>query len=61
MVVLHAQLDKAKDELIARLKADGVEYEQRMDELEKVEWPKPDRDFIEGAFDVFLKPRKTKQ
>jgi len=26
---------------VAALKAQGVEYEQRMEELEKLEWPKP--------------------
>ncbi|MFQ5558709.1 MAG: DUF3516 domain-containing protein, partial [Acidimicrobiales bacterium] len=54
-VILHAQLDKARDELITRLKADGVEYEQRMDELEKLTWPRPEAEFIEPAFEVFAR------
>ncbi len=53
MVILLAQLDKAKDTLIAELKRDGVEYEQRMEQLEQVTWPKPEADFLEPAFDVF--------
>ena len=53
MVILLAQLDKAKDTLIAELKRDGVEYEQRMEQLEQVTWPKPEADFLEAAFDVF--------
>ena len=36
-MVLFRQIDKIKDELVAKLKAEGVEYEVRMAELEKVE------------------------
>jgi len=53
MVILLAQLDRAKDALISELKRDGVEYEQRMEQLEQVSWPKPEADFLEAAFDVF--------
>lgn len=53
MVILLAQLDRAKDALIAELKRDGVEYEQRMEQLEQLSWPKPEADFLEAAFDVF--------
>ena len=53
MVVLLAQLDKAKETLITELKRDGVEYEQRMEQLEQVTWPKPEAEFLEPAFDVF--------
>ncbi|MFL5319180.1 MAG: DUF3516 domain-containing protein, partial [Myxococcaceae bacterium] len=52
-VVLYAQLDKAKGDKIAELKAKGVEYEERMAELEKVEYPKPNRDFVYGTFNKF--------
>ncbi len=51
--VLRRQLDKAKGDLVAKLKADGVEYEQRMEELERVDFPKPSQDFIYGLFDAF--------
>lgn len=51
--VLLRQLDLAKTELVTRLKADGVEYEQRMEELEKVEYPKPGAEFIYRTFDEF--------
>jgi superfamily II RNA helicase len=51
--VLMAQLDRLKGETIERLKAEGVEYEQRMEELEKLEWPKPNRDFIYETFNDF--------
>jgi len=51
--VLFAQLDKLKGETIAALKAQGMEYEERMEELEKLEWPKPNRDFIYETFNAF--------
>jgi superfamily II RNA helicase len=52
-VILYAQLDKAEGDKIAELKAKGVEYDERMAELEKVEWPKPNRDFVYGTFNLF--------
>jgi superfamily II RNA helicase len=51
--VLYRQLDKLKGEKLAELKAAGVEYEQRMEELEKLEYPKPNRDFIYDTFNAF--------
>lgn len=53
MVVLYKQVDKLKGEKIDELKARGVEYEERMAELEKIEWPKPLRDFIYSNFNEF--------
>jgi superfamily II RNA helicase len=52
-VVLYAQLNKLKGDKVAELKAKGVEYDERMAELEKLEWPKPNRDFIYGTFNAF--------
>ncbi|MBE2252305.1 MAG: DUF3516 domain-containing protein [Myxococcus sp.] len=54
-VVLWAQVDAAKGEKIRELKAQGVEYDQRMEELEKVTHPKPNAEFIYGTFDEFAK------
>jgi superfamily II RNA helicase len=51
--VLRRQLDLLKDEKMAQMKADGVEYDQRIAELEALEWPKPNRDFIYATFDDF--------
>src|SRR4029450_640574 len=54
---LLKQLDALKTERLAELKARGVEYAERMEELEKLEDPKPLRDFGYGAFARFaLKP-----
>ncbi len=55
MVVLMAQLDKIKDTLISELKRDGVEYEERMEQLDKATWPKPEEDFLEPAFEIFAR------
>jgi superfamily II RNA helicase len=52
-VVLWAQVDRLKGEKVRELKAQGVEYEQRMEELEKITWPKPNAAFIYGTFDEF--------
>jgi superfamily II RNA helicase len=53
--VLYSQLRRLKDEKVAELKAQGVEYEQRMEELEKLEWPKPLREFIYSTFNEFAR------
>jgi hypothetical protein len=52
-IILRRQLDRIKDRAVAQMKADGVEYDQRMEELEKLEYPKPLRDFIYTTFNAF--------
>jgi len=52
--ILERQLDKLKGEKIAELKAAGVEYDQRMAELEKVETPKPNAEQIYATFNEFV-------
>ena len=51
--ILIAQEKQAKNELIARMKAEGAEYEARMEALEKVGYPKPRAEFIYDRFDHF--------
>jgi uncharacterized protein DUF3516 len=51
--ILDAQTRRAKDELIARLKAEGVEYEERMRRLEEVTHPKPEQEFLYATFREF--------
>ena len=41
MAVLLAQRDKARTELVNQMKADGVEYAQRMERLNEVTWAPP--------------------
>lgn len=52
-LILRKQLDKVKGQVIAEMKMQGVEYNQRMEELEKLEYPKPNRDFIYSTFNAF--------
>jgi superfamily II RNA helicase len=52
-LILRRQLDKLKAVAIAEMKAAGLEYDQRMEELEKLEHPKPLRDFIYSTFNEF--------
>jgi superfamily II RNA helicase len=52
-VILRRQLDKLKGQKVAELKAAGVEYDERMEELEKLEHPKPNREFIYSTFNAF--------
>ncbi|MGC4093926.1 MAG: DUF3516 domain-containing protein [Polyangiaceae bacterium] len=54
-VVLARQVDKLKGEKVAELKAAGVEYDDRMAELEKVEHPKPNLEFLQESFGLFAK------
>ncbi len=52
-LILRKQLDRLKDRAVAQMKADGVEYEQRMEELDRLEYPKPLRDFVYDTFNAF--------
>ncbi len=51
--VLWKQLDRARGQAVAEMKAKGMEYDERMAELEKVEYPKPNRDFVYATFNEF--------
>jgi len=52
--VLVQQQFKARGEAVAELKADGYEYEERMELLSEVTWPQPQGELIEHAYRVFL-------
>jgi superfamily II RNA helicase len=51
--ILYAQINKLKEKMVAEMKAEGIEYEERMEKLEKVEHPKPYRDWIYNVFNEF--------
>ncbi|MGH3823412.1 MAG: DEAD/DEAH box helicase [Pseudonocardiaceae bacterium] len=51
--VLGAQLAKAKGEAVAAMKAEGIEYEQRMLLLEDVSYPMPLAELLEAAFETY--------
>ncbi len=52
--VLRKQVDKEKAALIARLKEEGVDYDDRMEALEEVEHPKPGKEFIYATYNEFV-------
>lgn len=51
--ILRKQLDKLKGDKVAEMKATGIEYDERMEVLEKMEYPKPDSEFIYETFNRF--------
>src|SRR6185369_9886396 len=52
-IILRKQLDKLKSQKMAEMKMAGLEYEERMEELEKLEYPKPNREFVYSTFNAF--------
>ncbi len=52
-IILRKQLDQVKDRKMAEMKMEGIEYDQRMEELEKLEYPKPNQEFIYSTFNAF--------
>jgi hypothetical protein len=52
-LILRRQLSRVKDRAIAQMKGDGLDYEQRMAELEKLEYPKPLAEFVYMTFNAF--------
>ena len=52
-IILRKQLDQVKDRKMAEMKMAGVEYDQRLEELEKLEYPKPNREFVYSTFNNF--------
>ncbi|MDN6301690.1 MAG: DUF3516 domain-containing protein [Brachybacterium sp.] len=55
--ILLAQQNSAKGELLAELKADGVEYTERMARLDEVSWPKPLEEDLEAALEIYARTR----
>ena len=51
--VLSAQLFKARGEAVAQMKADGIEYEERMELLEEVTYPRPLAELLEAAYEIY--------
>jgi len=51
--VLSAQQFKARGEAVAQMKADGIEYEARMDLLESVTHPMPLAELLDAAYEMY--------
>jgi hypothetical protein len=52
-IILRKQLDKLKSQKMAEMKMAGIEYDERIEELEKLEYPKPNREFVYSTFNAF--------
>ncbi|GAA1939954.1 DEAD/DEAH box helicase [Agromyces allii] len=51
--ILSQQQFKARGEAVAAMKQEGIEYDQRMELLEEVTWPKPLDELLAQAFETF--------
>ncbi|WP_039340038.1 DEAD/DEAH box helicase [Mumia flava] len=51
--IINAQRHAARGEAVAEMKAEGLEYEERMELLEEIEHPQPLRDLLEVAYDAY--------
>ncbi len=51
--ILFAQQHQARGEAVAEMKADGLEYEERMTLLDEVTWPQPLRELLEAAYELY--------
>ena len=51
--VLFAQQNAARGEAVAEMKADGIEYEERMQLLESVTWPQPLAELLTATYEIY--------
>ncbi|MCL2535806.1 MAG: DUF3516 domain-containing protein, partial [Nocardiaceae bacterium] len=51
--ILSQQQFAARGEAVAAMKRDGIEYEERMELLDEVTWPKPLAELLEQAYETF--------
>jgi len=51
--ILFKQLDLIKRHAIANMKAEGIEYDERMERLNELNWPKPKADLLYELFNRF--------
>ncbi|BDZ59513.1 helicase-like protein [Barrientosiimonas humi] len=51
--VLLAQRRKVRGEAIAEMKADGIEYDERMELLEDISWPQPLAELLDATFETY--------
>lgn len=52
--VIRKQVDKLKSALMAQMKEEGMEYDDRMEALDEVEHSKPGKDFIYQTYNDFV-------
>jgi hypothetical protein len=53
--ILSSQQYKARGEAVAAMKADGIEYDERMELLDEVSYPKPLAEFLDATFAIYVR------
>ena len=53
MPVLKAQQRQARDKAMQEMKADDIDYDERMERLQEITYPKPLEDLLNQAFDTY--------
>jgi len=53
--ILAAQQNRARGDAVAAMKADGVEYEERMERLQDISYPKPLEELLLHAYGLYRK------
>src|SRR5690606_9452693 len=51
--VLYAQRNRAKAEAVAAMKAEGIEYDERMERLAEVTHPRPLAELLAEAYEIY--------
>ena len=51
--LLYAQQRQARGEAVAAMKAEGMDYEERMAALEEITWPRPLAELLEPALEMY--------
>ncbi|OBB29877.1 DEAD/DEAH box helicase [Mycolicibacterium peregrinum] len=51
--ILAAQLNKARGEAVAEMKAEGIEYDERIELLDEVTYPRPLAELLEHTYEVY--------
>ena len=51
--ILSQQQFRARGEAVAAMKREGIEYDERMEMLEEITWPKPLDELLAQAYEVF--------
>ena len=51
--ILFAQQHQARGEAVAEMKADGLEYDERMALLDQITWPQPLAELLEATYEIY--------
>jgi superfamily II RNA helicase len=51
--VLWAQQSRARGEAVAEMKADGIDYDERVELVEEVTWPQPLLPLLEATYEIY--------